>query len=302
MRPPLRALPWWSGFLFALLAGALTLGIGCGGGDEEALPTPTAPTPTTQASASPLLEQLIDAINGGDVTAAMALFSDDAVSEGGPFCYITPCADKAAIQTDIEFYIQEHLSFSACSAEGSGNMANARCEVRTDGTREAGIDRFIATPTVEMEGGKLSAFRWGALDISDQQTATYWAPRGPALYQEYIDSINRGDVAAAMALFADDAIFEVEPACSPALCTGKEAIQQEVEREVADKVSLTSTKAELFDLHYLDGVAGFRNTKITDVLEIRASPGADQPTSASITLELVGGKIVSLRLEAASTN
>lgn len=289
MRPSLRALPWSLGVLFALLAGALTLGIGCGGGDKTA-----APTATAEVSASTLFQQLDDAINGGDVAAAMALFSDDAVSEGGPQCSAAPCAGKAAIQGDIEYYILlGNVSFSACTTEGSGNTAIARCEVRTNGTRADGIDRFIASRTVEALGGKISAFRWGALDISDQQTATYWADSGATLYQQYLDSINGGDVAAAMVLFADDAVFEAEPVCSPTPCTGKAAIQQELERQVADEVSLTSTKPQLFD--------PFGSvTTVTDVLEISAS--ADQPTSASITLELVGGKIASVRLETASTD
>ena len=281
------------GVLFVILAGAITLGIGCGGGDKTAAPTLTAPPPTAEASAS-LFQQLDDAINGGDVAASMALFADDAVSEGGPQCSAAPCDGKAAIQGDIEYYILlGNVSFTACTTEVSGNAATARCEVRTNGTRSEGIDRFIASRTVEAQGGKISAFRWRALDISDQQTATYWADSGAALYQQYLDSINGGDVAAAMALFADDAVFEGEPECSPAPCTGTGAIQQELERQVADEVSLTSTKPGLFD--------PFGSvTTVTDILEINTSAG--EPTSTSITLEFVGGKIASVRLETASTD
>jgi ketosteroid isomerase-like protein len=274
--------------LFVVLAGALALGVGCGGGDKTAAPTPTAPTPTAEPSAS-LFQQLDDAINRGEWAVATALFSDDAVSEGGPGCSTAPCVGKAAIQNDIRVYVFEKLSFSACTTEVSGNTATARCEVRTNGTRAAGIDRFIASRTVEAQGGKISAFRWGSLDISDQETASYWVPQ----YQQYLDGINRGDVTAVMALFADNAVFEGAPGCSSAPCTGKAAIQQEIERQVANKVGLTSTKAEL------DGALGSVST-VTDILEIRASPGADQPTSASITLELVDGKIASVKLEAKS--
>jgi len=282
----MRFQPLQSGALFVVLAGALTLGIACGGGDEKAVPTSTP-----QTGASTLLQQLDDAIDRGDVAGAMALFADDAVSEGGPQCFVTPCVGKPAIQSDIEYYATlGDVSFTACTTEASGDTANARCEVRTNGTRAAGIDRFISWRTVEAQGGMISAFRWGALDISDQQTATYWADNGAALYQQYLDSINSGDVAAAVALFADDAVFEAVPDCSPTACTGREAIEQALERQVADEVSLTSTKPELFD--------PFGSvTTVTDILEISASPGADRPTSASITLELVGGKIVSARWE-----
>lgn len=284
----MRSQPLPAGVLFVLLTGALALGVGCGGGDKKAVPTATA-----QPIASTLFQQLDDAINRGDVAGAMALFADDAVAEGGPQCALAPCAGKAAVQKDIEFYVQESVTFTSCSTEDSGNTTTARCEVMTNGTRARGVDRFIASRTVEAQGGMISAFRWGALDISDQETATYWADNGAALYQQYLDSINRGDVAAVMALFADDAVFEGAPDCSPTPCTGREAIQQELERQVAAEVSLTSTKPELFD--------PFGSvTTVTDVLEISTSAG--EPTSASITLELAGGKIASLRLEPASTD
>jgi ketosteroid isomerase-like protein len=288
-RRSLRALPWSFAILFVLLAGALTIGIGCGDGDDGE----PGPTSTAQVSASTLLQQLDDAIDRGDVPGAMALFADDAVSEGGPQCSAAPCVGKAAIQSDIEYYATlGDVSFTACTTEDSGNTATARCEVRTNGTRGAGIDRFIASRTVEAQGGKISAFRWGGLDISDEQTATYWADNGAALYQQFLDSINGGDVPAAMALFADDAVFEGEPGCSSAPCAGKDAIQQELERQVAEGISLTSTKPGLFDPFG-------STTRVTDILEVSTSAG--EPTFTSITVEVVGGKIASVRLETAAS-
>ncbi|HYC14036.1 MAG TPA: nuclear transport factor 2 family protein, partial [Stellaceae bacterium] len=44
----------------------------------------------------------------------------------------------------------------------------------------------------------------------------------------------RGDVAAALALYADDAIVQYGGLCSP-VCTGKEAIKKELERRVEAK-------------------------------------------------------------------
>jgi hypothetical protein len=259
-----------------------TAGTACRG-EEKAIATPTV-----DVGASTLFQQLIDGIDTGDAAAAIAVFADDAVSEGGPACATSPCVGKPAIQGDIAVYVHESVSFSACSTESSANTATARCEVRTNGTRRAGIDRFIASLIVEMRDGKLSAFRWGALDIADQQTATYWATHGTALYQQFLDGINRGDVAAVMALFAADAVVEGNLDCAAVPCSGREAIRRVIERLVADKIMLASTRPELFDPFGTFSL-------VTDVVETSEGSDGKAPTTASIELRLKGGNIASMR-------
>ena len=60
-----------------------------------------------------------------------------------------------------------------------------------------------------------------------------------ALLKQVVEAIARGDTAGALALFADDAIIDGAGLCAAAPCVGKAAIQQELEREVADKVHVT---------------------------------------------------------------
>jgi len=69
------------------------------------------------------------------------------------------------------------------------------------------------------------------------------AQRDPAaLLEQAVEAIARGDTAGALALFADDAIIDGAGLCAAAPCVGKAAIQQELEREVADKVHVTMLK------------------------------------------------------------
>ena len=63
-----------------------------------------------------------------------------------------------------------------------------------------------------------------------------------ALLKKYAEAINRGDVAGALALYADDAVIDGGGLCTVAPCVGKAAIQKELERQVADKQHITILK------------------------------------------------------------
>ena len=57
-----------------------------------------------------------------------------------------------------------------------------------------------------------------------------------AVQQQLFDALARADVAAAVALFTDDAVIDSESGyCADAPCVGKAAIQKDFERYVADK-------------------------------------------------------------------
>lgn len=72
----------------AFIAGLLQLSPGSSG----------AQTPDVDA-----YRQFIDAMNQGNLTRALAVFTDDAVASGfPPFC-LTDCKGKAAIQKQLEF-------------------------------------------------------------------------------------------------------------------------------------------------------------------------------------------------------
>ena len=64
-----------------------------------------------------------------------------------------------------------------------------------------------------------------------------------ALLTKLAEAIARGDAAGALALYADDAVFDVpERLCAAAPCVGKATIQKELESRVADKFHFTILK------------------------------------------------------------
>ena len=66
---------------------------------------------------------------------------------------------------------------------------------------------------------------------------------GKALLKKYVEAINRGDAAGTLALYADDAVFDVPGGlCAAAPCVGKATIQKELASRVADKFHMTILK------------------------------------------------------------
>jgi hypothetical protein len=63
-----------------------------------------------------------------------------------------------------------------------------------------------------------------------------------ALLKQYAEAINRGDVAGALALYANDAVIDGGGQCAAAPCVGKAVLQKELERQVTDKQHLTILK------------------------------------------------------------
>ncbi len=173
--------------IMALLAGLMTTVAWAQIPYPTPSPTLTAagtPTATTSPAATPasapavdlvaLVKQFFDDQNRGDVAAALAFFTDDAVVEGGP-CQ-PPCVGKAAIQKHLEEDQAEHTQHVLADStfQVSGNIVTGRIEHRNDLSRAAGIDRFFAIATYEFTGDKISHTTI-RLDTSDPQTATFAA-------------------------------------------------------------------------------------------------------------------------------
>jgi len=65
-----------------------------------------------------------------------------------------------------------------------------------------------------------------------------------AVYRQFQEAINRGEVDAAAALLTDDATWLRPPACRPDPCMGKPRIRQEILRQIGDHNQATAFSAE----------------------------------------------------------
>ena len=108
-----------------------------------------------------------------------------------------------------------------------------------------------------------------------------------ALRQRQADAINRGDVAGALAMYADDAVIDRVGLCEAAPCIGKAAIQKELERMVGAKEHDTILKT------YVSG------NIVTYRLEVRNDATQKAGVERIITwgiYEMKGDKISSVHL------
>ncbi len=120
-------------------------------------------------------QQLFEALARGDVGAALALFTDDAVidTESGLGAK-APCVGKAAIQKDFERYVADKSRHvAALSTYVSGNVLVTRFEARSATIQKAGVDRIILWSIRELRGDKIASSRCCLPERTDPQTARF---------------------------------------------------------------------------------------------------------------------------------
>ena len=132
-------------------------------------------------------QQLLAAWSRGDVDAALALFTDDAVidSQSGA-CTNKPCVGKAAIRKDLERLATDRTRrVTPLSTFTAGNVLVTRFEARSAVIQGAGLDRIVLWGIREMRDGKIAAIRCCLPDRTDTQTARFveWEEQHPAAGQ-----------------------------------------------------------------------------------------------------------------------
>lgn len=126
-----------------------------------------------------LAQALNDAINAGDLEAAVALFHDDAVYET-PSCPDGSCQGLPAIRDILATFIADDLRITSLAPfVADGNEVRGRSESASDGLRAAGVDRIVVEVFATVRDGKFA--RYAVVpDINDPQTAALFAPELPA--------------------------------------------------------------------------------------------------------------------------
>jgi len=120
-------------------------------------------------------QQLIDALARGDVGAAVALFTEDAVidTQSG-LCAKAPCVGKAAIQKDFERYVADKSRHvTTLNTHVSGNVLVTRFAARSATIQKAGVERIILWSIRELRGDKIASSRCCLPERTDPQTARF---------------------------------------------------------------------------------------------------------------------------------
>jgi ketosteroid isomerase-like protein len=126
------------------------------GREEEWVASGAAATQGNQVDLGQLFEREIDAVNGGDVDAAMELFADDAVLTVIPVCYPAPCTGKDAIRNMMDYIVAENVHTTIAHMEVSQNTVMASVTVDSEDTRAMALTEVLGWHLVEYRDGKIS--------------------------------------------------------------------------------------------------------------------------------------------------
>src|SRR5436853_1635558 len=134
---------------------------------------------TAEVDPASLAERDMAAESRGDVAAALASYSDDAIVQYGGLCW-TPCVGKAAIQKELERRVAAKNRWTIIGKYVSGNVAVVQTELQIGFIEQSGVDRVVVWIIYETRGDKIAV---AALvgQRTDPQTARFieWSRAQP---------------------------------------------------------------------------------------------------------------------------
>jgi ketosteroid isomerase-like protein len=123
-----------------------------------------------------IVNAYLAAQTAGDAAGALQLLADDAVLEAAPpdVCASpNPCVGKRDIETYfIRRVLSGHPNLTPVEQIVDGDVVRTRVEVRNDGVRMAGFDRYAVITTAGISGGKIRSFSV-VRDLDDSETAAF---------------------------------------------------------------------------------------------------------------------------------
>lgn len=130
---------------------------------------------TAQVDSIAVQQQLLEMLARGDVTGALALFTDDAVIDApSGACLPAPCVGKAAIQKDLARLVADKSRrVTPLNSYVADHLLVTRFDTRSDRIRQAGVERIIVWAIREMRGDKIAAIRCCLAERTDPQTARF---------------------------------------------------------------------------------------------------------------------------------
>jgi hypothetical protein len=131
----------------------------------------STPAPA-QVDPAVLAEQDLAAESRGDVAAALALYSDNAIVQYGGLCW-SPCVGKAAIRKELERRVAAKNQFKIIGKYVSGNVAVVQTELRIGYIEKSGVDRVSVWNIYEVTGDKIAVATLVG-QRTDPQTARFF--------------------------------------------------------------------------------------------------------------------------------
>ena len=133
------------------------------------------PARAQEVDRAAIVQKYIDAVNAGDIDAAMATFTANALVVGPVTCTeASPCIGSDAIRRSLQTQASIHLSSSVNGMQVSGSAVTGRLESTSPSIRSAGVDRLVRTFIAQIPQDKITD--WLSVpDNTDPQTAKYAA-------------------------------------------------------------------------------------------------------------------------------
>ena len=178
------------------------------------------------ADAEALVQNIGEALNAGDVDAAMELMADDPVFRT-EFFNETYTGAEAVRQlfTDLvagDFRIQAEVQAV------DGNAVTTRTTTWGGGMPPS-VEPMVATEVYLIEDGKITSITWTPTEESVAKLQAFMARmQAESIVQGFIEAQNAGDVEGALTFLADEAVIQLVPPPmegDDGIFTGKEEIR-----------------------------------------------------------------------------
>ena len=158
-------------FFATLLASVLALAV--------SRPAPAADYGQAKVNPLSLAQQDLAAESRGDVAAALALYTDEAIVQYGGLCSPT-CVGKDAIQKELARRVAAKNRFTIIGKYVSGNVAVVKTALRIGYIEKSGVDRVIVWCIYEVKGDKIAVVTLAG-QRTDPQTARFieWSRSQP---------------------------------------------------------------------------------------------------------------------------
>jgi pimeloyl-ACP methyl ester carboxylesterase len=136
----------------------------------------SSPAQGQQVDLLGLHQRWLNALNRGDVEGALALFTSDAIYQGGYTCQRLSCRGKDGIRSELQTLVDDHWAASKIDIQQSSTTWDTwtigRFELRSDAVSAAGQERVLGVSTVVARGEQIASVQM-RFDHIDPQSAAF---------------------------------------------------------------------------------------------------------------------------------